>query len=117
MNCAMFSWKRKTLNRRDNKKLMLSLVDIQHIAKLARIELTEQEQKAFQADLSSILDYFEILRKVTVEQQSGDAYSLGMENVFRKDQALPKKEKDGRFLLAMAPLHTPEGYLRVQSIM
>ena len=42
---------------------MISKEEVQHIAKLARLELTETEVEKMQKDLSAILDYFNLLQK------------------------------------------------------
>jgi len=47
---------------------MISRQDVQHIAKLARLGLTENEIKKFQKDLSSILDYFKSLKEIDVSK-------------------------------------------------
>lgn len=47
---------------------MINKQDVQHIAKLARLGLTEDEIKKFQKDLSSILDYFKSLKEIDVSK-------------------------------------------------
>ena len=42
---------------------MISKEEVQHIAKLARLELTEKEVEKMQKDLSAILDYFDLLKR------------------------------------------------------
>jgi len=42
---------------------MISKEEVQHIAKLARLELTAKEVEKMQKDLSEILDYFKLLKK------------------------------------------------------
>ncbi|MCX6718469.1 MAG: Asp-tRNA(Asn)/Glu-tRNA(Gln) amidotransferase subunit GatC [Candidatus Staskawiczbacteria bacterium] len=42
---------------------MISKQEVEHIAKLARLELTENEIEKMQKDLSAILDYFDLLKK------------------------------------------------------
>ena len=43
---------------------MITKEQVQHIASLARLKLTEQEIEKFQKDLSSILEYFEVLNSL-----------------------------------------------------
>lgn len=47
---------------------MINKQDVQHIAKLARLGLTEDEIKKFQKDLSSVLDYFKSLKEIDVSK-------------------------------------------------
>ncbi len=42
---------------------MISKEEVKHIARLARLELTEKETEKIQKDLSGILDYFKLLKK------------------------------------------------------
>ena len=42
---------------------MISKEEVEHIAKLARLELTGKEVEKMQKDLSAILDYFDLLKK------------------------------------------------------
>lgn len=42
---------------------MISKEEVKHIAKLARLELTEEEIEKMQKDLSEILGYFDVLKK------------------------------------------------------
>ncbi len=51
---------------------MISKQEVEHIAKLARLELTPQEVGKMQKDLSSILDYFNILKQAPVSQTIAD---------------------------------------------
>jgi len=77
---------------------MLTQKEVQHIAKLARLGLTEKEIGKFQRELSSILDYVERLKKVDVAKVESTSHSLTVENVMRKDQSFKfdKKLLDGR---------------------
>jgi aspartyl-tRNA(Asn)/glutamyl-tRNA(Gln) amidotransferase subunit C len=45
---------------------MISKQEVKHIAKLARLGLNEAEIKKFQKELSSVLDYFNLLKEVDV---------------------------------------------------
>ena len=42
---------------------MISKEEVEHIAKLARLELSDKETEKMQKDLSAILDYFNLLKK------------------------------------------------------
>ena len=49
---------------------MISKDEVQHIAKLARLELTEKEIEKMQKDLSEILGYFDLLKKAPKPEKS-----------------------------------------------
>jgi len=99
---------------------MITKEEVQHVAKLARVELDEQEVEKFQKDLSEILDYFEILKKAHTSSK-GLGPSLGdrvpkLENTVRED--IPHKEKSEVIerLISMAP-QRERGYVKVHKIL
>jgi aspartyl-tRNA(Asn)/glutamyl-tRNA(Gln) amidotransferase subunit C len=63
--------------------------DVEKVAKLARLEITETEQEAFTQQLSAILSYVEKLNKLKTAGVEPTATVLGQSNVFREDQARP----------------------------
>ncbi len=72
---------------------MISREEVQHIAKLARLGLTETEIKKFQKELSSILDYVEKLKRVDVTEVAATSHPLSAENIARKDHILKFKKE------------------------
>ncbi len=58
-------------------------MDIDHIARLARIDLTDAEKAQFGAQLDSILDYFERIQQVDVAGIEPTAHAFAVENVWR----------------------------------
>ncbi|OGD62692.1 asparaginyl/glutamyl-tRNA amidotransferase subunit C [Candidatus Beckwithbacteria bacterium RBG_13_42_9] len=71
------------------KTNLLSQEQVKHIAKLANLELTEQEVSLFQKQLSQILDYFELLKAVDTKNTEETSQVTGLKNVFREDVTLP----------------------------
>lgn len=63
----------------------LSKEQVEHIAKLARLEFTEEEKVKFQDQLSSILDYVEKLDEVDTTSVKPMSHVLDLENVTRDD--------------------------------
>lgn len=92
---------------------MLTKQEVQHIAKLARLGLTEEEIEKFQKDLSSILDYFEKLKELDVSKVQPASHAIKVENVMRKDEI--KSEGKNKKLLDLAP-EIKEGFLKVKSV-
>ena len=83
---------------------MISRKEIKHIAKLARLGVTEAEVIKLQNDLSSVLTYAEKLSKVDTGDLEPISHPLRIENVMRKDEARKWPQK----LL--------QGFLKVKSI-
>ncbi len=93
---------------------MISKEEVEHIAKLARLELTEKEVEKMQKDLSEILDYFDLLKKaskVKVQPASAEGYGAA-----RKDEVLPRDASSAEKLIAAAP-DKKDGYIKVKAIM
>ncbi len=63
--------------------------EVKHVAKLAKLELTPQEVKKFQKQLSEVLNYVEILKKVKTERVEPTSQVTGLENIFREDKVSP----------------------------
>lgn len=63
----------------------MDISQIEHIAKLSRLELTEDEKKLYSEQLSSVLDYVEQLSEVDTENVEPTANITGLSNVFRED--------------------------------
>jgi aspartyl-tRNA(Asn)/glutamyl-tRNA(Gln) amidotransferase subunit C len=60
-------------------------LDVAYVARLARINLTEEEAKIFQKQLDDVLKYVEKLRQVDVAGVDVAAHALPVFNVFRDD--------------------------------
>ena len=60
-------------------------LDVAYVARLARINLTEDEAKLFQKQLDDVLKYVEKLRQVDVTGVDTAAHELPISNVFRDD--------------------------------
>jgi aspartyl-tRNA(Asn)/glutamyl-tRNA(Gln) amidotransferase subunit C len=63
--------------------------DVEHVAKLARLGLTEDEKKRFTEQLSRILDYAETINKLDTKSVPPTSHAIPMKNVFREDKFVP----------------------------
>ena len=62
-------------------------MDIEHVAKLARLKLTDAEKKRFSNQMGTIIKYIEKLNELDTKNVEPTANVLGLENVFRNDIA------------------------------
>jgi aspartyl-tRNA(Asn)/glutamyl-tRNA(Gln) amidotransferase subunit C len=85
-----------------------------HIAKLARVELTEQEIETFSEQLSDIIGHFDVLNSVDTDGVEPTAHTLPLRNVMAEDESRPSLTREE--VLAMAP-NTEAGYLRVRAVL
>lgn len=77
--------------------------DVEHIAHLARLGLSEEEKEKFAKQLSSILDYVEQLKEVDTEGVEPTAQVTGLENVYREDEIEASTDETRDKLLKQAP--------------
>lgn len=87
--------------------------EIEHIALLARLYLSDEEKERFGSQLSSILNYIEKLNEVDTNAVQPTSHVLSLHNVMRDDLARPSIPRDEA--LANAPAHT-EKFYRVPKI-
>lgn len=74
---------------------------IDYVAHLARIELTDEERTLFGSQLAGVLDYVEKLNELNTETVPPTAHVMGLSNVFRDDVARPSPPRE--VMLANAP--------------
>jgi aspartyl-tRNA(Asn)/glutamyl-tRNA(Gln) amidotransferase subunit C len=82
-------------------------IDIAHVARLARLDLTEAELEAYKAQLGDILDHAARVQSLQGEPQVDSAHPLGFVNAFRDDQTRPSLDRDE--VLGQAPA-AEDGY-------
>ncbi len=89
-----------------------SVVD--HVARLARLELSDAERELFTRQLADLLDYFARLAELPTEDVEPTSHVIEMANVFREDapgECLPRDAA-----LADAPAHQ-EGFFKVPPVL
>ena len=94
--------------------MKLSKEEVQHIALLARLGLTEADTERFQEQLSNILENFRILEQVDTKNIPPTAQSIPLENVTRRDEVTPSLSQDD--VLANAP-REEEKFFRVKAVL
>jgi len=73
----------------------LSLAEVETIAELAKLTLSDDEKRMFQEQLSAILDYAEMLQQVDTTGIPPTASAIPLKNVMRPDEvtlSLPTEE-------------------------
>ena len=88
-------------------------VDIEKVARLARLELSEEEKKTFGNQLEQILAYMEQLNRLDTTGVEPTSHAIPIQNVFREDEtrsSFPQKE-----VLGIAP-EEEDGHLKVPRI-
>ena len=68
-------------------------IDLQHVVKLARIELSAEEEQRIGPQLSEIIQYVEKLNELDVDGIEPTAHAVQLTNVLREDQPRPSHWK------------------------
>ncbi|OIP88639.1 MAG: asparaginyl/glutamyl-tRNA amidotransferase subunit C [Syntrophobacteraceae bacterium CG2_30_61_12] len=79
----------------------LSLEEVQHVARLARLELAEAEQRQMTEQLNAILGYMEKLNELDTGAIEPMTHAAPITNVFREDRRQPSLARE--LALANAP--------------
>jgi aspartyl-tRNA(Asn)/glutamyl-tRNA(Gln) amidotransferase subunit C len=85
----------------------LTKEQVEHIAKLARLSLTPAEAEKMAKELSSILQYIEMLNEVPTDSVKPTAQVTGLSTVLRED-VIVRSEAAPDALLACSPLPMSE---------
>jgi len=80
---------------------MLDRAQVLHVARLARLELTEEEVERMAAELSHVLDHIEKIRELDLEGVPPTSHVVDVVNVLRAD--LPRPSLTAEQALASAP--------------
>jgi aspartyl-tRNA(Asn)/glutamyl-tRNA(Gln) amidotransferase subunit C len=82
-------------------------IDIAHVARLARLDLTAEELEGYKAQLGAILDHAAKVQSLEGEPAVEASHPLRFENAFRPDETRPSLDRDE--VLAQAP-ETVDGF-------
>lgn len=94
--------------------MTLTREEVEHVAWLARLQLSEEEIEAFREQLSAILEYARMLEEIDLSEVPPTATVLPMRNVMREDEVRPSLPQD--VVLANAP-DAKDGYFRVRAVL
>ena len=98
---------------------MLTEKEVEHIANLARIKLTEKEKEKFKKELSSILDYVKKLSELDTENVEPLYQVTGIINALRTDEYRKDFEMDEKLnekLIGQAPA-SEKRFIKVKSVL
>lgn len=95
---------------------MITKEQVINIAKLARLQLKEDEIAKYQEDLSEILDYFDTLKKVDTNGIEPMIHSISQENIARDDIGV---KEDPEIISRMMRLVfvVKDGFVKVKTIL
>lgn len=87
---------------------MLDREQVLHVARLARVELTDEEVERMAKELSHVLDHIEKIRELDLEGVPPTSHVVDVVNALRADEPQPSLPRD--VVLAAAPEPLDEGF-------
>lgn len=72
---------------------MITVKDVEHVAKLARLELTKEEKEKFTKQLGDVLKYVEQMNEVDTTGVKPMAHAFDVVNVMREDKVVYEQTK------------------------
>lgn len=78
-------------------------IDIAHVARLARLELSDEQLETYRAQCADILEHAARVQALPTEGIAPTAHALPMVNSFRDDTVTPDRILDRDVILSMAP--------------
>lgn len=95
------------------KKDKITAAQVRKVAKLARLELSEEELTIFTGQLDTILAYVEQLDELETQEVEGTSHVVPLTCPLREDRPVPSSEREA--IVGKAPDHD-EGCFRVPRI-
>lgn len=92
---------------------MITIKEVEHVAKLARLELTEEEKVKFSKQLGDVLEYAQQMNEIDTEGVEPMSHAIPIVNVMREDEVIHEFSREE--LMANAPLKE-DGFFRVPKI-
>jgi len=69
--------------------MRLTPQEVEHVALLGRLQLSDEERRRFTSQLNSILEYFDQLARIDTTGVPAMSHAVAMSNVFREDEPAP----------------------------
>ena len=93
--------------------MAVTIKDVEHVAKLARLEFTKKELETFTRQFNEILAYVEKLKELDTSNVEPLSHVIELNNVFREDVVQPSYPKEE--MLKNAPSRT-EKFFKVPKV-
>ncbi|MED4600315.1 Asp-tRNA(Asn)/Glu-tRNA(Gln) amidotransferase subunit GatC [Paenibacillus validus] len=94
--------------------MSITIKDVEHVAALARLELSEQDKERFAGQLSAILKYAEQLNQLDTDDVEPTSHAMPLVNVMREDTVRPSLPIDK--VLLNAP-DEEDGQIKVPAVL
>jgi aspartyl-tRNA(Asn)/glutamyl-tRNA(Gln) amidotransferase subunit C len=88
---------------------MIDREQVLHVARLARLQLTDEEVERMAGELSKILGHIDTINELDLEGVPPTSHVVDVANALRPD--VPRPSWDREVVLSAAPARTEDGFL------
>jgi aspartyl-tRNA(Asn)/glutamyl-tRNA(Gln) amidotransferase subunit C len=92
---------------------MITIADVEHVAKLARLKLSDEETRLYTQQLAKIIAYFQELKEVDTSGIEPMSHALPVLNVMREDEVI---DPPGHKVLLKTAPESEGAFFRVPKI-
>jgi aspartyl/glutamyl-tRNA(Asn/Gln) amidotransferase C subunit len=82
--------------------MSITLEEVRHVARLARLDLDEAEVLALQGELNALIGHFADLRAIDSTHLEPESHAVAMENIWAED--IPREPMNRAWALKNAPV-------------
>ncbi len=93
--------------------MAITIKDVEYVAKLARLKLTDEEKEKYSKQLGDILNYINKLNEIDTSDIEPTSHVVSVSNVFREDRVKPSLSR--KEILSNAP-EKEKGFFKVKKI-
>ncbi|KKT64597.1 MAG: Aspartyl/glutamyl-tRNA(Asn/Gln) amidotransferase subunit C [Candidatus Woesebacteria bacterium GW2011_GWA2_44_33] len=94
----------------------LTKKDVEHVASLAKLSISDKELEKYLKQLDEIVNYIGELNEVDTESTEPTSQTTGLENIFRPDELKPQQSLSDEEALAGTE-ETHNGYFKVEAVL
>jgi len=69
--------------------MKITIADVEYVARLARLDLSDEEKRLYTGQMDAILGYVEKLNELNTDEILPTSHAVPMENAFREDEIRP----------------------------
>ena len=88
--------------------------DVEKIATLARLELSESEKEHLHSEMENILEYVDMLSELDIDNIEPTAHAVPLTNVIREDKATESFDRE--VMLKNAPATVDDELIKVPQV-
>lgn len=74
--------------------MKITTENIEHIARLTKLEISDKDKENFTKDMNVIIEYLEIIKELDLKDVKPTVHVLPITNVYREDVVIPSLDRE-----------------------